>query len=135
MKSFTVISFLFFVAHLTLAQSEAQTFAFVSVIKEANTLEKSLHSHAAIDQISKHIAKNIDYPTIVKDYGFEGKMMIDITIGRDGLIEDSKIVKSSNLASIDNAALNTLSSLIKIDTESGSYDGVKMIRIPLNIQL
>ena len=114
-----------------MAQSAVLTFAYVPVNNEIATSVKADHGQMAIEQLSIYIEDNIQIPASVEAYGFSGKMMLEVTIDSNGAIQKSEIVQSSHLKSMDKAVMKALSSLNRIDVGSVTYQGKKIIHIPL----
>jgi len=49
-----------------------------------------------------------EYPRMVKDAGLEGTVYLRVLVKKDGTVGDAKVEKSSNIASLDEAALKAV---------------------------
>ena len=58
--------------------------------------------------LKNRIERYWEYPVLAVKNGWQGKLTIDFTIGRDGRIEGMKLARSSNYPVLDDAAITAL---------------------------
>lgn len=84
--------------------------------------------------VSRHVATNFRYPEEARRAGQQGRAFVNFIIERDGSVGEVSLARTSGVASIDEAALQAVRSLPKMD-QPAFLDGrsVRMqYTVPIN---
>ncbi len=140
MKSIFIITVCFAISNLGYAQTAndapiAESEAITVSLNDSGAHNYSFeHSQSAIAQLRKHIAKNIQYPDVMFEYGIEGTAVLEVTISDNGKIQESKIVRSISPA-FDAAIVNTMESINSINIKEKKYEGANKVHVPIKFSI
>lgn len=115
-----------------------------SDVSTANTEDNSIHEvveempefpNGGGAGLMNFLSKNIEYPTVCKESGIQGKVIVSFVIDKDGSATDFRIVKSVNKY-LDEEALRVLRKMPK--WKPGKQKGVPVrvrYSVPINFKL
>lgn len=87
-----------------------------------------------MQEIQKIIVNNISYPDILKETGWEGNLMLGVSIFSSGKLDEVEIVKSSGYSTFDKEALKLVKTLTFPSFPSGMESEKVKIRVPIIYQ-
>lgn len=102
-------------------------------IKRTRKVVNRDNQSAAI-QLSQHLAEQLKYSSLMRDYGLEGKIVIEVTLSNTGEISNTKVIQSPH-AHMEDIILKAMEDLKTIATEDNLYYGNKRIRVPVSFSL
>ena len=131
MKTIITITLFTLFATTTFAQASAQVDKMNDKSHSITAQKPKVeHSQAAVTQLRKYLAENLDYPASMINNGVEGIIVVEVKIMENGKIEAAKIKKGLH-ATLDSAVLKTMHKLKKIDTAKNLYEGVATVYVPV----
>ena len=71
-------------------------------------LIKELYVKVNFHHIKDNIQNNISYRRLAREMGWEGKVIVSFMVGKDGKIQEVRIVESSGFAALDKNAIATI---------------------------
>jgi len=75
------------------------------------------------------------YPAFSRKLGEQGKVLLDVYVNKDGLVDQANISKSSGFSRLDNAALNTVKNWRFVPAKkNGNIEG-SWVQVPINFVL
>jgi TonB family protein len=78
------------------------------------------------------IMKHLKYPEKARRFGWEGKVVLYFVINETGSVQDVKIVKSSGIQSLDEAAKDALA---KVAAFRNKYNRLVVVQLPIEFRL
>jgi protein TonB len=76
-----------------------------------------------------------DYPAVARRRGFEGTVILEALVNRDGRVTDLRLLQSSGHAVLDQAALSSVKGWV-FDPARRGEEAVEMwVRIPIRFRL
>ena len=75
------------------------------------------------------------YPLVSKRSGEQGRVMLDVYVNKDGLVEKININKSSGFSRLDNAALNTVKKWQFVPAKKNGNIESSWVQVPINFVL
>lgn len=75
------------------------------------------------------------YPLVSKRSGEQGRVMLDVYVNKDGLVEKINISKSSGFSRLDNAALNTVKKWRFVPAKKNGNIESSWVQVPINFVL
>jgi len=82
--------------------------------------------------IRQTIMRNLQYPEKARRFGWEGKVILHFIINETGLVRDIKIVKSSGVQTLDNAAKDAL---LKVAAFRNKNNRLVVVQLPIEFKL
>ncbi len=92
--------------------------------------KSSLHTYEAIEQIRKHISSQLSYTDIAVEYNIEGTIVVEVSMDKEGKISNKRIIKKLQ-SGLDQAVINSLGKLTKVNIDQDTYQGVNTVHIPI----
>ncbi len=80
------------------------------------------------------IMQNLEYPEIARDYGIEGTVVLEVTIGDSGKIQGFNVLKSP-YAKFDEAINRSVQSVKNQKVIEQSPEEAIVVRVPINFRL
>jgi TonB family protein len=78
------------------------------------------------------VMKNLKYPEKARRFGWEGKVVLYFVINETGLVRDVKIVKSSGIQMLDEAAKEALGRVVSFRNK---YNRLVVVQLPIEFRL
>ncbi len=76
-----------------------------------------------------------NYPSASKKSGEQGKVLLDVYVNEEGMVEQIKIAKSSGFQRLDNTALNTVIKWQFVPAKKGGKLEKSWVQVPINFVL
>lgn len=95
---------------------------------------KYAHTQLATKQFLSHLTRQIEYPSILQEYGIEGTAVVEVAIASNGMITKTSIVKSFS-SEFDRAILKAVKNLKQIKLKESLYQGATRLRVPVQFKL
>jgi TonB family protein len=75
------------------------------------------------------------YPAFSRKLGEQGKVLLDVYVNKDGLVEKANINQSSGFSRLDNAALNTVKKWRFVPAKKNGNIESSWVQVPINFVL
>lgn len=82
--------------------------------------------------IRETVLKKLKYPEKARRFGWEGKVILYFVINEIGLVSDVKIMKSSGISVLDEAAKDALA---KVASFHNKYNRMVVVQLPIDFRL
>ncbi|MCX5811170.1 MAG: energy transducer TonB [Proteobacteria bacterium] len=82
--------------------------------------------------VREAVMKNLKYPEKARRFGWEGRVILYFIINETGLVRDVKIVKSSGIQMLDEAAKDALT---RVAAFNNKYKRLVVVQLPIEFKL
>ncbi|MCX5805438.1 MAG: energy transducer TonB [Proteobacteria bacterium] len=82
--------------------------------------------------VREAVMKNLKYPEKARRFGWEGKVILSFIINESGSVRDVKIVKSSGIQMLDEAAKDALT---RVTAFQNKYNRLMVVQLPIEFRL
>ena len=119
-------------SHVNTEQTDSQT--TLKAAKQSTTALSPLKTiHEAIPIYRSNPSPK--YPRIARIRGYQGNVLLDVLVNKDGKVHDLKIFKSSGYPLLDNAATSTIKHWLFEPGMIGSKKVDMWVRVPIRFEL
>jgi len=101
-------------------------------LKEDKVEEKELYLREKLSIISSIDQKSITYPPIARKMGWEGRVLLSITLREDGSLKEVKVLESSGYQVLDKNAVDTVKRVAHLFPKPPAE---VIIKLPINYKL
>jgi len=101
-------------------------------LKEEKVEEKELYLREKLSIISSIVQRSITYPNIARKMGWEGRVLLSITLSEDGSLKDVKVLESSGYQVLDKNAVDTVKRVAHLFPKPPAE---VIIKLPINYKL
>jgi len=101
-------------------------------LKEDKVEEKELYLKEKLSIISSIVQRSITYPPIARKMGWEGRVLLSITLREDGSLKDVKVLESSGYQVLDKNAVDTVKRVAHLFPKPPAE---VIIKLPINYKL
>ena len=89
-----------------------------------------------MDELMKYLSDNIQYPSKAKENKWEGTVLCELVVEKDGSINEAKVLKSSGYQLLDIEALRVVLNMPKWTAGMQNGDSVRVIfALPISFKL
>jgi periplasmic protein TonB len=119
-------------SHINTEQTESQT-TLKATKQSTNDLSPLKTIHEAIPIYRSNPSPR--YPRIARMRGYQGDVLLDVLVNKDGKVHDLKIFKSSGYPVLDNAATSTVKNWLFEPGMIGDEKVDMWVRVPIRFEL
>ena len=119
-------------SHINTEQTESQT-TLKATKQSTSALSPLKIIHEAIPIYRSNPSPK--YPRIARIRGYQGNVLLDVLVNKDGKVHDLKIFKSSGYPLLDNAATSTIKHWLFEPGMIGSKKVDMWVRVPIRFEL
>lgn len=144
MKTSIIIAMLFAFININQAQTIANQSSVTlenltasiqeTPVKNSIKTTTDISNSAAIQQLSNHLAENIEYPDRMLENQIEGTVWVNVSISKTGTIVATQIVKSISTL-FDKEVLKAIDSFPQIDGQLADEQAVRKVKLPVYFSL
>ena len=89
-----------------------------------------------MDELMKYLSDNIQYPSKAKENKWEGTVLCELVVEKDGSINEAKVLKSSGYQLLDIEALRVVLNMPKWTASKQDGDSVRVqFALPISFKL
>lgn len=124
------------IKHFALALPLLAAAISVDAMPRLNGVKQQNVSQQYETALTRHTLKNISYPRRAQEKGWEGEVLLKISINKSGEVQDIQVVKESNYSSLNREALRSVERAnpypaIPAELGAESYD----FTVPINFKM
>ena len=102
--------------------------------EETSKVLRKKHNSIAKNQLYTFLSDNLAYSSIDRDNLLEGEVTLEVSISKEGLITECKIIKSDNKA-FNKIVLDNMLDFKSLNIKEKKYFGSNKIKVPINFSL